>query len=232
MNFGSSKPDLPLDEPSFLDLSTGEKLACHHSPGEPPGVLFCGGYTSDMGGTKALALERHCRARGRAYTRFDYRGHGASTGRFADGTIGAWRADALAIVDRVTTGPLVVVGSSIGGWIMLLVALARPERVQGLVGIAAAPDFTEDLLLPQASPKQLRALDARAIGSSPRLWWRALSRDEGADRGRPAAPAAARPDRGPLPGPPAARPARPGRALADLAPPRRAAGRPRTSRSS
>jgi pimeloyl-ACP methyl ester carboxylesterase len=107
-------------------------------------VLFCGGYTSDMSGTKALALERWCRAEGRGYVRFDYRGHGRSGGLFEDGTIGDWAADALAVVDRIA-GPLVVVGSSMGGWIMLLVALARPERVQALVGIAAAPDFTEDL---------------------------------------------------------------------------------------
>jgi pimeloyl-ACP methyl ester carboxylesterase len=130
-------------------------------------VLFCGGYTSDMVGTKALALEDHCRKRGRAYTRFDYRGHGASTGRFADGTIGRWRDDALAIVDRVTTGPLVFVGSSLGGWIMLLVALARPERVRALVGVAAAPDFTEDLLLPGATPVQRRQLEEQGYWLQP-----------------------------------------------------------------
>jgi pimeloyl-ACP methyl ester carboxylesterase len=136
-----------------------ERLAYRQTPGDPPAVLFCGGFTSDMDGTKALALERHCRSRGRAYTRFDYRGHGSSTGRFADGTIGGWHADALAVVDRLTAGPLVVVGSSMGGWIMLLLALARPERVQALVGIAAAPDFIEDLLLPRASPSQRRQID-------------------------------------------------------------------------
>ena len=143
-----------MSNPRFLLLPTSERLAYRQSPGDPPAVLFCGGFTSDMGGTKALALERHCRSRHRAYTRFDYFGHGASTGRFADGTIGRWRDDALAVVDRLTAGPLVVVGSSMGGWIMLLVALARPERIRALVGVAAAPDFTEDLLLPQASPAQ------------------------------------------------------------------------------
>jgi len=133
-------------------------VAYHHLAGATPGVLFCGGFTSDMSGTKALALADHCRQRGRAFTRFDYRGHGASSGRFEDGTIGGWRADALAVLDRVTGGPLVVVGSSMGGWIMLLVALARPERVHGLVGIAAAPDFSEELLLANASPEQRRQL--------------------------------------------------------------------------
>jgi pimeloyl-ACP methyl ester carboxylesterase len=150
-----------------LLLPTNERLAYRQSPGDPPAVLFCGGYTSDMGGTKALALERHCRSQDRAYTRFDYLGHGASSGRFAAGTIGSWRDDALAVVDQVTTGPLVVVGSSMGGWIMLLLALARPERVQALVGIAAAPDFTEDLLLPQARPAQRRQLDEQGYWLQP-----------------------------------------------------------------
>jgi pimeloyl-ACP methyl ester carboxylesterase len=97
-------------------------------------------------------------AEGREFTRFDYRGHGSSSGRFEDGTIGGWAEDALAIVDRVAEGPLIVVGSSMGGWIVFLTALARPERVHGLVGIAAAPDFTEDLLLAEATPEQRRAL--------------------------------------------------------------------------
>ena len=111
-----------------------------------PGVMFLGGFMSDMTGTKASALEAHCRSRGRACVRFDYSGHGASGGAFRDGTIGAWRDDALAVLDRVARGPQVLVGSSMGGWLMLLVALARPERIAGLVGVAAAPDFTEDLI--------------------------------------------------------------------------------------
>jgi pimeloyl-ACP methyl ester carboxylesterase len=139
----------------MLRLSNGRRLAFQRVSGERPGVLFCGGYTSDMTGT---ALEAFCRAQGRAFTRFDYSGHGASSGDFADGTIGLWAEDALAIVDRATAGPLLVVGSSMGGWIMLLVALARPERIAGLIGVAAAPDFTMDLLLPQATPEQRRAL--------------------------------------------------------------------------
>jgi pimeloyl-ACP methyl ester carboxylesterase len=157
----------------MLPLAAGGRLAFHHLPGAAPGLLFCGGYTSDMSGTKALALEAHCRARGRAFTRFDYRGHGASSGRFIDGTIGAWRDDALAIVDRVTQGPLIVAGSSMGGWIMLLLALARPERIHGLVGIAAAPDFSEELLA-QASAAERRQLErqghwlqASAYGDEP-----------------------------------------------------------------
>ncbi|MCE2476213.1 MAG: alpha/beta hydrolase [Alphaproteobacteria bacterium] len=97
---------------------------------------------SDMTGTKATALEAWAGSRNRAFVRFDYRGHGASSGAFEDGTIGTWLADALAVLDGVTEGPQILVGSSMGGWIALLVARARPERVAGLLGIAAAPDFT------------------------------------------------------------------------------------------
>ena len=101
---------------------------------------------SDMTGTKAQALEHACRAAGRAYTRFDYLGHGASSGEFTDGTIGRWADDAVAVLDTLDKGPHIVVGSSMGGWIMLLVALARAKQVAGLIGIAAAPDFTEKLM--------------------------------------------------------------------------------------
>ncbi len=149
-----------MTEPTFLRDTTGARLAYRHTAGRTPGVLFCGGFTSDMTGTKALALERHCRDTGRQYVRFDYGGHGVSSGRFEDGTIGGWTADALAIVDQVIEGPLIIVGSSMGGWIMLLLALARPDRISGLIGIAAAPDFTEDLLLAQATDEQRRQLAA------------------------------------------------------------------------
>jgi pimeloyl-ACP methyl ester carboxylesterase len=153
--------------PSRLRLEAGASLAFHHTPGCGPGVLFCGGFISDMSGTKARALEAHCAAAGRAFTRFDYQGHGASSGRFADGTIGLWASDALAVVDRVGEGPLIVVGSSMGGWIALLVALARRQRVGGLLGIAAAPDFTEDLLLAQASASQRQELAERGFWMQP-----------------------------------------------------------------
>jgi pimeloyl-ACP methyl ester carboxylesterase len=132
--------------PAFLDRPDGQRVAYHRRAGRGPGVVFLGGFMSDMTGTKALALDDHCRATGRAFVRFDYLGHGASSGRFEDGTIGRWADDALAVIDALTEGPQVLVGSSMGGWIMLLAALARPDRVAGLVGIAAAPDFTEDLL--------------------------------------------------------------------------------------
>ncbi len=122
----------------------GVRLAYEATAGRGPGVVFLGGYRSDMTGTKALALEEWCRADGRAFLRLDYGGHGASGGAFEDGTVGAWTRDALAVIEAATEGPQVLVGSSMGGWIALLVARARPERVAGLVTIAAAPDFTED----------------------------------------------------------------------------------------
>lgn len=131
--------------------------------GREPEVLFLGGFASDMTGTKALRLEAHCLGLGRAFTRFDYRGHGSSSGAFQDGTIGAWADDALAVLDRVVEGPAVLVGSSMGGWIMLLLALARPERVKGLIGIAAAPDFTERLMRDAMTPEEVAVLERDGV---------------------------------------------------------------------
>lgn len=126
--------------------------------------MFLGGFRSDMTGTKALYLEDYCRRHGRGYVRFDYFGHGASSGDAALGTIGRWAEDALAVLDSLTEGPQVLVGSSMGGWIMLLTALARPARIHALVGIAAAPDFTEDLLWPRLDVNHRRRLrDTGAI---------------------------------------------------------------------
>lgn len=122
------------------------------------GVIFIHGLMSDMEGGKALHLEDHCRKSGRAFIRFDTYGHGQSSGKFPDGTIGRWREDLLAILDEVAEGPQILVGSSMGGWLMLLGAIARPDRVAGLVGIAPAPDFTEDLMLPSFTPEQMAQL--------------------------------------------------------------------------
>lgn len=135
-----------LARPAFLDSGRGVSIAYHSAPGKSPGVMFCGGFMSDMTGGKAMALDAFCRAQGQGFVRFDYRGHGRSSGRFEEGTIGDWTADALAVLDKVAQGPQVLVGSSMGGWIALNLALARPDRVAALVGIAAAPDFTEDLI--------------------------------------------------------------------------------------
>jgi pimeloyl-ACP methyl ester carboxylesterase len=123
----------------------GRRIAFHRLPGRGPGVVFLGGFRSDMTGTKALFLEDWARARGRAFLRFDYSGHGASGGAFADSCIGDWAADAAAVIAACTEGPQVLVGSSMGGWIALLLARDGRAPVAGLVGIAAAPDFTERL---------------------------------------------------------------------------------------
>jgi pimeloyl-ACP methyl ester carboxylesterase len=143
-----------MDAPDFLTRDDGERIAYRRLPGKAPGVVFLGGFMSDMTGTKAMALEGFCRARGQAFLRFDYFGHGVSSGSFRDATISRWRGDALDVIDRLTEGPQVLVGSSMGGWMMLLAAIARPARVKALVGIAPAPDFTEDLMWPSFSPEQ------------------------------------------------------------------------------
>jgi pimeloyl-ACP methyl ester carboxylesterase len=137
-----------------LTRPDGNFVAYVRSEGSAPTVVFLGGFRSDMTGTKAVALEAWARRTGRAYLRFDYLGHGQSSGRFEDGTIGRWLDDSLAAVDSLTSGKLVLVGSSMGGWLSLLVARRRPERLAGLVLIAAAPDFTERLERPsQYSPE-------------------------------------------------------------------------------
>src|SRR5262245_10019647 len=136
----------------------GNYVAFAATNGRTPTVVFLGGFRSDMTGTKALALEDWAGKAGRAYLRFDYLGHGQSSGRFEDGTIGHWLDDSLAALDSLTTGKLVLVGSSMGGWLSLLVARARPERLAGLVLIAAAPDFTERMLLKGLSAEERATL--------------------------------------------------------------------------
>lgn len=145
----------------------GASIAYHKTGGDGPTVVFLHGLRSDMEGTKALALEEACRARGQAFLRFDCTGHGASSGRFEDGTMSAWRDDAVFAIDELTEGPLVLVGSSMGGWLMLLVALERRERVAGLVGVAAAPDFTEDLMWARMAPETRQTLEREGIVYEP-----------------------------------------------------------------
>ncbi len=147
-----------MNSPATLTRQDGATIAYHRLAGSGPGVVFLAGFRSDMTATKALYLEDYCRRRGQAYLRFDYFGHGASSGGAAAGTIGRWSEDAIAVLNSLTEGPQVLVGSSMGGWIMLLAALARPFRVHALVGIAAAPDFTEDLVSPRLDPAQQRQL--------------------------------------------------------------------------
>jgi len=148
-----------MSKPDHLELPDGRCLAYHRveaaDRSNTVGVVFLGGLRSDMTGTKAVSLEEWARRTGRAYLRFDYTGHGQSSGQFADGCIGEWRDDAHDAIRHLTTGPQILVGSSMGGWVALLLALDSAIEVAGLIGIAAAPDFTE-ALLPALSP-QLRA---------------------------------------------------------------------------
>ena len=133
-----------MAQPEFLETPQGRRLAYHRSPGKGPWIIFLGGLKSDMEGTKAVHLEAWAKAQGRAFLRFDYSGHGESSGSFEEGAIGDWAEDTLAAVEALTEGPILPVGSSMGGWQALLLARARRERLVGLVTIAAAPDFTED----------------------------------------------------------------------------------------
>jgi len=148
-----------MDAPQRLDLGQGITLAYHRlaAKGEgrrAPGIVFLGGFRSDMTGTKACFIEDWARARGRACLRFDYRGHGASSGDFAALAISDWTDDAEAAVTRLTEGPQILVGSSMGGWIALLLARRMPERIAGIVGIAAAPDFTESMWAEMSAEEQ------------------------------------------------------------------------------
>jgi pimeloyl-ACP methyl ester carboxylesterase len=139
----------------------GETIAYLRRGGKSPGVLWLGGFRSDMTGTKAQALDRWAEACGRAYLRFDYSGHGASSGEFRNGTITRWRDDALAVLDRLCDGPQVLVGSSMGAWIALLTASARLEKVAALLLIAPAADFTEALMWERMTPAIRREIMER-----------------------------------------------------------------------
>src|ERR1700689_3622674 len=129
-----------------LDRGDGVELAWSRLDGANPTVVFLPGFRSDMNGDKANALAAFCAARGQAMVRFDYSGHGASGGQFESGTIGQWAEDALTVLDRLTEGKVVLVGSSMGGWLALLTALQRPDRIPAVRGVAAGPDFTEKLM--------------------------------------------------------------------------------------
>ncbi len=142
-----------------VDRGDGVELACTFLPGRAPTLVFLPGFMSDMTGDKALALHALCADEGNACLRLDYSGHGASGGSFEDGTIGRWTEDALFLIDRFTDGEILLVGSSMGGWIALHVALARPDRIAGLIGIAAAPDFTEDLMWQRMAPPKRALLE-------------------------------------------------------------------------
>ena len=130
--------------PDFLTTSSGRRIAYEKTAGDAPGVVFLGGFVSDMQGTKATRLQAWAKAAGRAFLRFDYSGHGQSSGAFSDGCIGDWVQDAAAVIKTVTDGKQVLVGSSMGGWISLILATEMLEKISGIVGISTAADFTED----------------------------------------------------------------------------------------
>lgn len=159
----------------WLETPKG-RIAYRAVNGAPPTVVFLGGLFSDMAGDKASALEQACRSRGQAFVRFDYRGHGNSDGTFSDLVLSDWLVDTLEILNRKTEGPLILVGSSMGGWLMFLAALRLPDRVQKLVGIAAAPDFTEDLIfarMPKTMQDELRTkgrIEAKAYYPETLSW--------------------------------------------------------------
>ena len=123
-----------------------------------PGLVFLCGFGSDKEGSKALFLESHARQTGQSFVRFDYFGHGGSDGDFKDGTISRWAQDTIAVIDELTEGPQILIGSSMGGWLMLLAALARKDRIAGLIGIAAAPDFTQRLQWTKLTPQQQKTV--------------------------------------------------------------------------
>ena len=133
-----------MSDPAFLTTPQGRRIAYRRTQGAGPGIVFLSGFKSDMMGTKAVALEEWAKREGRAYLRFDYSGHGESDGEFTAGCIGDWAEDARAAITQLTEGPQILIGSSMGGWISLLMTKAIPDHIAGLVTIAAAPDFTED----------------------------------------------------------------------------------------
>ncbi len=160
----------------FIEVGTGavvRKIAVRERPGGPPGLLWLGGFKSDMKGTKAEALDAWARDQGRALIRFDYSGHGESGGAFQDGTIGRWLEDSLAVFDACCRGPQIAIGSSMGGWLALLMARALAQRavakatIAGLVLIAPAIDFTEELMWKQFPPDIKRAIEQTGGWSRP-----------------------------------------------------------------
>ncbi len=153
-----------VEESGRLARADGVELAWRRLSGRGPTIVFLPGFRSDMAGSKAQYLAEFAAGRGQAMLRLDYSGHGASGGRFEDGTIGLWTADARQAIDQLTEGPLLLVGSSMGGWIGLNLALGLPDRVAGFIGIAAAPDFTETLIWdPMPAPARAALLAAGVI---------------------------------------------------------------------
>ncbi|MBU2868508.1 alpha/beta hydrolase [Pacificibacter marinus] len=147
----------------YLNTASGRRIAYNQNAGDGIGIVFLGGFMSDMEGTKAVGLEAWAKAQGRPFLRFDYSGHGQSEGAITDGSIGEWAEDAKAAIEALTVGPQVLVGSSMGGWIALLLTQNMPQKIAGLVGIAAAPDFTEDSMWAGFTPAQKAELSDNGV---------------------------------------------------------------------
>ena len=167
---------VPSQQPAFIDVGEGHaarRIAVRARTGDAPGLFWLGGFNSDMQGTKALALDAWAAEHHRACVRFDYSGHGESEGRFVDGTIGRWLEESVAVFGRFCRGPQVVIGSSMGGWMALLLAreLARAAEkratLAGLVLIAPAPDFTEELMWKGFSPEVRQEIETRGVWLRP-----------------------------------------------------------------
>jgi pimeloyl-ACP methyl ester carboxylesterase len=151
---------------SFLEINQ-KRLAYCLTEGTSPGVVFLTGFKSDMTGSKAMALEAFCQKRGQRFLRFDYTGHGQSSGNFRDGTIGSWKQDALDVLDHLAEGKNIIVGSSMGAWIALLVALERKDKVTSLAGISSAPDFTERMIWNAIDDKHKKQLMEEGVIYAP-----------------------------------------------------------------
>jgi len=158
--------------PAFAEFITGPQgsIAYARQVGHAPGVMFLHGFNSDMQGQKAVALAEFCSERGQAYLRFDCRAHGQSGGDFADFTIGGALEDALYVFDHLTEGPQILAGSSMGGWLAFLLALARPERVHTIIGLAPAPDFTDDMFAEDLTPEQQDVVMAKGYIELPSIY--------------------------------------------------------------
>ncbi len=153
------------DSPQKLHLPDNKFIAYHKHEGKQnhPFVIFLGGFMSDMSGIKATSLEKFCKNKGYSFIRFDYFGHGQSSLEFTDCTISTWKQNVLDVIDNLTSGKQILIGSSMGGWLMILAALARPERIAALIGIASAPDFTEELIWEQMNQTQQAQLLEKGI---------------------------------------------------------------------
>jgi pimeloyl-ACP methyl ester carboxylesterase len=171
-----TQTDTAAQEPAFIDVGEGaahRRIAVRARAGRPPGLLWLGGFNSDMRGTKALALDAWAAEQERACVRFDYSGHGESEGQFADGTIGRWLEESVAVFEQFCRGPQVVIGSSMGGWMALLLAREIARRgierasLAGLVLIAPAPDFTEALMWKGFAPEVREEIMTKGVWHRP-----------------------------------------------------------------